>query len=370
MSIDTLRGMVLVRNEGDGLWADDERWSVERVLQIGSLADSASAYFTSILVSTAHGEGGHLFVLDQALGNVREFDEAGRFVRRFGRRGEGPGEFMAAKGVAVDLEGRVWVSDARGSRYTVFSENGEVEGTYRRPVRYDLSRQQELILRPDGSILDISSRASSHGDVVLIRTYPESESSDTLYSAPVPVRISAEYPPGPIGPFMRRVSMHYLQGVAWTVGPDDSFWVAWGGGAQLVNMGPAGDTIRVIEVEHRPRPLTEDEEDLVAAAVRESRWSRDDLNIVPSVVKFLRVTEDGHLLVFVASDPIDFEASVDNASVMEVYDPEGRFLGAVDLGFAIPRTGIPSVRGDTILAPIIGELDATFVVKAVIRRGR
>ena len=90
--------------------------------------------------------------------------------------------------------------------------------------------------------------------------------------------------------------------------------------------------------------------------------ARSAFDVVPGVVQFLRVTADGYLLVFVKADPVG------SASLMEVYDPEGRYLGVVELGFDVPRLGVAGLRGDTLVAPIVGPLDATFVVRAVIDR--
>lgn len=63
---------------------------------------------------------GHLFVTDPEAGRVLEFTTSGAFVRAWGEPGYGSGQFELASAVAVDLQGRVWVSDATNNRLSRF----------------------------------------------------------------------------------------------------------------------------------------------------------------------------------------------------------------------------------------------------------
>lgn len=66
--------------------------------------------------------GGEIFVLDAGNRSVRVFDARGRFLRRFGRQGSGPGEFQAPVGIQVDSVVRV--SELAQRRVSVFSLDG------------------------------------------------------------------------------------------------------------------------------------------------------------------------------------------------------------------------------------------------------
>jgi uncharacterized protein (TIGR03663 family) len=58
----------------------------------------------------------HIFVTDPDMGRVLEFSSTGTFVRAWG----GSGQFGLASGIAVDSQGRVWVSDALNARLMRF----------------------------------------------------------------------------------------------------------------------------------------------------------------------------------------------------------------------------------------------------------
>lgn len=76
----------------------------------------------------AFDRAGNLYVLDQGRGRVVVFDGQGRFVRQFGRRGRGPGEFLAPMQIGVTGDGAVVVSDpAQG--FMVFGSDGAFRTT-------------------------------------------------------------------------------------------------------------------------------------------------------------------------------------------------------------------------------------------------
>ena len=63
---------------------------------------------------------GHLFVTDPEGYRVLEFTTKGVFVRTWGDFGTNPGNFGLPAGIAVDGQGRVWVSDAANNRLMRF----------------------------------------------------------------------------------------------------------------------------------------------------------------------------------------------------------------------------------------------------------
>lgn len=77
------------------------------------------------------GDDGSVFVLDAISRTIRVFDQAGVEVREFGGRGQGPGEFEQPGKLLWGPEGDLWILDLRNGRLTVFSPDGELQGTYR-----------------------------------------------------------------------------------------------------------------------------------------------------------------------------------------------------------------------------------------------
>ena len=66
----------------------------------------------------------NLYVLDSNNQRVLVFDANGRFVRRIGKKGEGPGELIAPLGLTVTPAGEVIVSDLGRQAYSIFKTDG------------------------------------------------------------------------------------------------------------------------------------------------------------------------------------------------------------------------------------------------------
>jgi DNA-binding beta-propeller fold protein YncE len=69
---------------------------------------------------------GNIYVAD-GLGNntrVAKFDKTGRFVKSWGYRGTGPGQFREVHGLVIDAQGLVYVADAGNRRIQVFDGEG------------------------------------------------------------------------------------------------------------------------------------------------------------------------------------------------------------------------------------------------------
>lgn len=66
----------------------------------------------------------HVYVVDSSLHCVKVFDEKARFIRKIGRRGQGPGDLLSPLRIAVDEANQIWVNDYGNSRIQTFSHTG------------------------------------------------------------------------------------------------------------------------------------------------------------------------------------------------------------------------------------------------------
>ena len=71
-------------------------------------------------ISVAVGAGDSVYVMENYSNRVSLFNERGKFVKSFGRRGSGVGEFDDPYAVAVKCNGHVYVSDTHNDRIQVF----------------------------------------------------------------------------------------------------------------------------------------------------------------------------------------------------------------------------------------------------------
>jgi hypothetical protein len=69
---------------------------------------------------------GNIFVADGRGNNARvaKFSKDGVFVKSWGQKGNGPGQFADVDSVAVDAQGNVYVADGGNGRVQVFDNNG------------------------------------------------------------------------------------------------------------------------------------------------------------------------------------------------------------------------------------------------------
>lgn len=69
---------------------------------------------------------GNLYVADTLNNRIEIFDGDGKFIREFGKAGDGPGYFSRPKGVAVDSDNHIWVTDGMQDRVHVFNQEAQL----------------------------------------------------------------------------------------------------------------------------------------------------------------------------------------------------------------------------------------------------
>jgi DNA-binding beta-propeller fold protein YncE len=81
------------------------------------------------------GPAGEIFLVQghgRAEPKVIKFDQDGNFIRAWGKKGTGPGEFDIAHSIAIDAKGLIYVADRNNQRIQVF----DADGTYLRESRH------------------------------------------------------------------------------------------------------------------------------------------------------------------------------------------------------------------------------------------
>lgn len=83
--------------------------------------DVAIAPNGDIFVGDGHSGGG------TASGNARimKFDKNGKFLKAWGKKGMGPGEFDVIHTLAMDSQGRLFVGDRQNNRVQIFDQDGK-----------------------------------------------------------------------------------------------------------------------------------------------------------------------------------------------------------------------------------------------------
>src|SRR5205814_4906592 len=100
-----------------------------RLGQAGVAGDGSDTFNQPSAVVVA--PNGDIFVADGHGGEntnarVVKFTKDGRFIKTWGKKGTGPGEFDTPHAIAMDSQGRVFVGDRANSRVQVFDQNGKL----------------------------------------------------------------------------------------------------------------------------------------------------------------------------------------------------------------------------------------------------
>jgi len=114
--------------EGGSPGRGSETIDLELDMELGSLTGESDAFASVSQILPR--EDGSSFILDQAAKEILEFSPSGQLVRRFGRAGSGPGEFLIPGSIGWWAgQDSIWVADAVLPRVSVFSTAGELGRT-------------------------------------------------------------------------------------------------------------------------------------------------------------------------------------------------------------------------------------------------
>jgi hypothetical protein len=106
-------------------------WRIEPMLRIGAVDDETHAL--SRVGGVAVTSRGDLLVAQPDERHIKVFDRNGRFIRRIGREGSGPGEFRGITAISLHND-RLSVLDIASGRLTEFDAPGRVVAVHRAPA--------------------------------------------------------------------------------------------------------------------------------------------------------------------------------------------------------------------------------------------
>ena len=365
--VDTVGGVVVIRNGPTGRWRESEQWRVVEEFRVGNVRGGPDELTTPRNNSVALGPNGQIFVLEYSTDRVVVFSGEGQLVRSFGGPGEGPGDLHQPMAMTWDEADRLWVAAGLNGRYHVFDSTGVFQKSVPRPVRSVNRIQHPLLWEETGTLVDETVTRTGPDVVLFLRVDTLGQVVDTMSVLPKARRFRSGRVPMMIRPgqeALRFLATHYLASTRWSLAPDGTVWSATTGRLRLVQTDSSGDTLRIVETSHRPASFDRRDEAAISEGLAEAGVSRQDVELVRPLVNDIYVLDDGHILVGiienVGTDP----------STFDVFDPEGYFLGSVDLGFTIPHRNVPALVGDTIIAVTPGLLDVPFLVRVtIVRRG-
>ena len=347
-------------------------WRLDVVWSVGGVDVPEEEAFGAVY-GLSIGPHGQVFVLDRQAHSITVFDPEGRFLRRFGGRGEGPGEFRGPSAMTWDACGRLWVIDAFNHRYTAFDSTGRVLETLRRPFTTVHGRYQHLLVLEDSSLLDESGwPVRGHYSIAFVRIDRSGAPVDSF--PPLPIRPDTGLP-GPTRPEEDAASWMRLNTVLGELIPyrphlryaltgDTTVWFARSDRYQLVHRTLGGDTLLVLEPGHRSPTLDREDAQFIRGVLSSNRFRPTDFGFEfgRQIIQALVPLEDGRILVQIVQRPGR------DSALFDLYDGTGSFLGEVRFPVPVDTRAPPAVDGDTIVFVSRGEFDEIYVHKGVLRR--
>jgi len=375
----------------------DPALDFDEVYRVGSVLGEDWEQFGNVR-RVAFDDAGRLYVFDSQLDRVIVVGADRRFVRAFGRTGDGPGEFRRPDGFAVMRDGRVVMGDLGHRGYHVFGADGEFERMVRMAPEPGTARMTDLLPDPRGEAVysAVGAQMLSSGSGTTARTTPPTSRpverliltgdvavKDTVAEGwlptgedriglPVGGRPSFDYPPRQVfGPMM-------LAGVLpdGTVAFSDS-------SAYAIKIARSGaGVLRILRRPLQPARVTdrmiEDERERRAALAAAGRGPRMVVNGVEyfpqldhlervgvfdevSIVRGLRTSWNGEIWVQRRG-----EEPGDDAGPIDVLNMDGRYVGTYPAGVI----ALPDAFGPDGLAAFIeqDEMDVETVVVKRLRR--
>lgn len=100
----------------------------------GDWDEAAGAHLLNQPNETALDSQGNLYVVlghGAAEPKVMKFSADGTFIKQWGSRGEGPGQFFAAHGIEIDANDTLYVADRENMRIEMFDTEGNYESEWK-----------------------------------------------------------------------------------------------------------------------------------------------------------------------------------------------------------------------------------------------
>jgi hypothetical protein len=368
--VDTLAsGTIVVTNPETGSWAADEAWTLVEDLSIGAVDGNGPDVFGQITAIAVDDEG-RIHVLDQQASEVRSFTADGAHIRSLGREGSGPGEFRRPAGLTLDADGSLWVLDSGNARFVVFDREGEFVTTHRRPVSFFMMPWPGGFDR-EGRLHDVAvarAQGGASSETVVVRYDDALEVADTIrLPAFEPERVMVLNASG--NPMMS-VIQPFHPTLSWTLDPGGALWSGITDRYELVLRAMGGDTLRLVRKAHTPVPVTGAEADSARSGIRKmiedagpGASTEGEVSVhsrKPAFQSFF-VGVGGHLWVIPLLPGLD-------TMRLDVFDPDGHYLGRVDPGFVLSTFPSPVFMEDAIYAVRQDGLGVASVVRLRIER--
>lgn len=309
-------GVTVVKNPKESIHANSIL-VLKEDFALGGL-NATGDYAFSSLRAAAIGDDGTIFVMDDKDSHVKMFDRAGKYVKTFGRKGQGPGELNLPNSISINRgKGEIMIQEV-SRRLSYFGLDGS------------FLRNQSM-----KEVWGLRGRVDSKGNIVLQEAIMDPKDPRYVTKKFDPdLKLLAELAKSPAPTptvFNPLMAVSY-----WTIDKDDNVVYGYPKTYEIDIFGPSHSIVKKILKDYDPVEITEAEKEAerkdIASAGVSMKLEFDKFH--PAFKRFF-LSDKGHIFVET------WETAKDGKTIHDIFDAEGRFLSRI----ALPLNGIEIRNG-------------------------
>jgi hypothetical protein len=143
-NIEIIDGIKVIQNEKGGRFGQQLPIALEFVQTIGDIDTEDENLAFNLPEDLAVDNAGNIYILDSGNHRIQKFGPDLKYLKTFGRRGQGPAEFNYPQGLDIDSDGNIYVLDRYQSRIQILDSVGRDIKT----VPIDRKIQDMRLLKP------------------------------------------------------------------------------------------------------------------------------------------------------------------------------------------------------------------------------
>ena len=323
-------------------------------------AEGQSHELFSMVAAVEFDADDNLYVLDVQNHRVVIFDRSGKFVRQFGRHGQGPGEFQFPMDMAVLADSTIVIADMQ--RFLRFRRDGTFIDDMRFPAGIGLSPVMDIRAHPRTGIvwqrstpLDLGAmeRRAEAGQRISMSVAKEIV-IEPLSPGTNPVRLLYVPPPtetmpidaGEVGVRMSMpVTVHFAPTLHFGVLPEGGIAVNDSARYAIRILSPGGAVTRIITRAIDPRPVAREDREQVTESMKKGLEGRAGQatqqlpaearamleNMMKQMIENARFAEFRQVIGALTTDRtgrIWIQRSGENGPI-DIVTPAGQYIGTI-----------------------------------------
>jgi len=294
--------MQIIENKNKPIY-DKDIFTLEEIFDIKS-KNISQKLFINVMSSVAADWNGNIYILDTKSRKIFSFDSKGKFIREFGRKGEGPGEFQSPFSMGIIADEEIFVHDITNNRLSFFALNGSLSK--------EISTAREI------SVMNIKCDSNRNIYASSVLWGPEItiqlKKYDKFFNEKFTI-VEFKYKISKDVRKLFQAPQLYFN----IINNDNIIWANYLK-YQFIVINNKGNEIKKIEKEYEPVKITNEDKEREIEKNRYSKGTKVNFPDCYPPFQYFIIDEIGRIYVKI------FEKVKDNRFKYEIFDSKGRYL--------------------------------------------